>query len=184
MGWPGTYTVTASAAGVATPAVFTLTNLAASSGAISLPGNVTVGPNQTLPFPVNLTVPAPSGGVTVSLSSSDTSKVAITPPSVFIAGGATAPAIQPTIYGRQLRFGKHRRVGIRLHLRQSVGAGERRTELLAAIAFDQCSRFTESTAKPLVARSCGRPDRFIEFQQSGSGFRSGVGIYCRRTPHR
>jgi hypothetical protein len=98
-GLAGTYTVTASAAGVATPAVFTLTNLADSSGTISLPGNVTAGPSQTLSLPVNLTVPAPAGGVTVSLSSSDPSKVAITPATVFVAGGATAPAIQPTIMG-------------------------------------------------------------------------------------
>jgi hypothetical protein len=98
-GTAGTYTVTASAAGVATPAAFTLTNLAASSGTISLPGNVTVGPNQTLPFPVSLTVPAPANGVTVSLNSNDASKVAITPASVFIAAGATTPAVQPMIIG-------------------------------------------------------------------------------------
>lgn len=95
----GTYQVAASAAGVASPAVFTLTNVAAASGTISLSGNLTVGPSQSLPFPVNLTVPAPLNGVVVALSSSDLNKVTIAPPTVFIPGGATAPVSQPSVTG-------------------------------------------------------------------------------------
>ena len=99
----GTYQVTASAAGVANPAVFTLTNVAGASGTISLSGNLTVGPNQSLPSPVNLTVPAPLNGVVVALSSSDLTKATITPPTVFIPGGATAPVSQPNVTG--INFG-------------------------------------------------------------------------------
>src|SRR5262249_27361305 len=54
------------------------------SGTIVLPSNVTVGPNQSVPFPVSLVTPAPVGGVTISLTSSDLSKATITPPSVII----------------------------------------------------------------------------------------------------
>ena len=98
-GLPGTYQVTASAAGVSIPAVFTLTNVAAASGAILLPSNVTVGPNQSQPFPVTLTVPAPFGGVTVNLTSSDPAKAVVSPATVAIPGGFTTPPAQPTVTG-------------------------------------------------------------------------------------
>lgn len=98
-GLPGTYQVTASAAGVSIPAVFTLTNMAAASGAILLPSNVTVGPNQSQPFPVTLTVPAPAGGITVNLASSDPAKAIVSPPSVTIPGGLMTPSAQPIVTG-------------------------------------------------------------------------------------
>ena len=52
----------------------------------------------TVDLPVSLSTPAPPGGVTVMLSSADTSNITVTP-SVFIAGGATTPAKQPQITG-------------------------------------------------------------------------------------
>lgn len=102
-GIPGTYQVTASAAGVAVPAAFTLTNAAAPSGAISLPSNLTVSPNQSLPLAVTLTAPAPQSGLTVTLTSSDSTKATISPSTVFIAGGAVTPASSPNITG--INFG-------------------------------------------------------------------------------
>jgi hypothetical protein len=96
---PGTYQVTASAAGVSTPAVFTLTNMAATSGAIMLPAGVTVGPNQSQPFPVTLTVPSPAGGIIVNLVSSDPAKAIISPASVTIPGGSITPPAQPIVTG-------------------------------------------------------------------------------------
>ena len=98
-GVPGTYQVTASAAGVAMPAAFTLVNVGAASGTISLPGSLTVGPNQSLPFPVTLTTPAPPNGVVVALTSTDPAKATVTPPAVSIPGGATAPVSQPAVTG-------------------------------------------------------------------------------------
>lgn len=98
-GLPGTYQVTASAAGVSIPAAFTLTNVAAASGAIILPDNVTVGPTQSQPFPVSLMVPAPAGGVTVNLASSDSTIATIAPSVVTILGGSTTPSAQPILTG-------------------------------------------------------------------------------------
>lgn len=66
-------------------------------GAISLPAGVTLAPKQTVAFPVTLSSPAPAGGVTVSLSTSDPSKATLSTPSVFIAGGSTTPASQPQV---------------------------------------------------------------------------------------
>ena len=50
-------------------------------------------------FPVTLGTPAPSGGVTVTLASSDTTKLTISPTTVNIAGGQSTPATQPTVTG-------------------------------------------------------------------------------------
>ena len=68
-------------------------------GAITLPSDVTLGPTQSVAFPVTLVTGAPVGGVTVNLSSSDTSKVTISPASVFIAQGAITPGTQPQVTG-------------------------------------------------------------------------------------
>lgn len=96
----GTYQVTASAPGVAVPSSFTLTNVGAASGGITLASNVTVAPNQTLPFALTLTAPAPSpSGVTVTLTSSDPSKAAIAPSTISIPAGATAPGAPPVLTG-------------------------------------------------------------------------------------
>ncbi len=95
----GTYQMFASVAGVAAPAPFALTNLPAALQSISLPSGFTIGTNQSLPYPVGLTAPAPPAGVTVVLSSSDSATVTIVPSSVFITAGATAPAVQPQVIG-------------------------------------------------------------------------------------
>ncbi|MEO8368331.1 MAG: hypothetical protein ABI806_03960 [Candidatus Solibacter sp.] len=98
-GLPGSYQVTASAAGVAVPAAFTLSNAATAPGAITLPATGTIAPGQPAPYPIGLTVAAPAGGLTVSLSSSDPAKAAIAPSTVFVPAGAVAPSIQPVLTG-------------------------------------------------------------------------------------
>ena len=96
----GPYTVAASVIGVAAPANFSLTNTAAASGGIiGLPSGVVLTPGQSAPFPVTLPSAAPVGGVTVALSSGDTSKVTISPSSVTIGAGLTQPAAQPQVTG-------------------------------------------------------------------------------------
>jgi hypothetical protein len=102
-GTQGSYTVSALVTGVGLPAVFLLTNTIPIVGPIILPANVVLAPNQSASFPVTLGLPAPSGGLTITLASSDPTKVSISPSSVFIAGGATAPAIQPVVAG--INFG-------------------------------------------------------------------------------
>ncbi|MBS1855790.1 MAG: hypothetical protein JST11_10520, partial [Acidobacteria bacterium] len=71
-------------------------------GVIGIPDGATVGLGLSAPFPVTLPAAAPAGGVTVSLSSSDTSKLTISPASVFISPGETTPAAQPQITGVSL----------------------------------------------------------------------------------
>lgn len=73
------------------------------ASAISLPSSLTLTPGQTVSFPITLSTPAPAGGVSISLVSSDSTRVVPSSPSIFIAAGATAPATQPTI--KALGFG-------------------------------------------------------------------------------
>jgi hypothetical protein len=94
----GAYTVSALVSGVPNPAVFNLTNTTVTMGPIMLPSGVSLAPNQSAPFPVTLGIPAPAGGVTIALASSDQSKITITP-SVFIPAGATVPVSQAQING-------------------------------------------------------------------------------------
>ncbi len=91
----GSYMVTASVTGVATPADFLFTN---TPGGIILPANVTVNIGQSAPFPITLGVPAPAGGVFITLFSSDSSKVSVTA-AVVIPGGATTPPFAPKVNG-------------------------------------------------------------------------------------
>ena len=92
----GASVIHASAPGLAeTTATVNVVNV----GAIGLPANQTVGLGASIPFPISLPSPAPAGGVTVTLASSDTSKVTISAASVTIAGGQTTPPVQPTVTG-------------------------------------------------------------------------------------
>jgi hypothetical protein len=105
-----TVPVTSVALGSATIHASDLPNIADTSepvtvvspGTILLPPNLTVGPGQSVPFPVTLSAPAPPSGVTVALASSDITKLTVTPASVSIAAGSVAPATQPRINGISL----------------------------------------------------------------------------------
>jgi hypothetical protein len=64
---------------------------------------VNVPKGQQVPFPVNLSVaPPPTGGVLITLASSNVGEVKISPTTVVIQGGATAPTTQPVISGVNL----------------------------------------------------------------------------------
>jgi hypothetical protein len=80
----------------------TVTISVTNRGNIVLPANVTVELGRSALFPVSLSVVAPPGGVTIVLSSSDPSRVAVSPASVFIAQDTTVPAVQPQITGTGL----------------------------------------------------------------------------------
>jgi len=71
---------------------------------IILASFLTVGQFQSAMFPVSLSAPAPSGGVTVTLTSSNPGSVTIAPTSVFIAGGQSAPATQPQVTGVDMGY--------------------------------------------------------------------------------
>jgi uncharacterized protein YjdB len=70
-------------------------------GAISLPSIVTLAVNQSLALQVTLPAPAPAGGVTVSLASSDPSTAAVTP-NVLVPAGAISAQTQPQVSGIQV----------------------------------------------------------------------------------
>ena len=91
---PGSAVIQASSLPVFPPTAATVTVV--NSPAVILPTFQAVGITQSVDLPVTLSAPAPPGGVTVTLISSDPSKFTVTP-SVFIASGATTPAIQPRI---------------------------------------------------------------------------------------
>jgi hypothetical protein len=91
----GAYTVNALATGLATPAVFSLTN----ATGISLPANVIVPLTGSVSFPVTLSAPAPPSGLFVSLATSNSTTVTVTPTEILIPGGATAPSVQPKVNG-------------------------------------------------------------------------------------
>ena len=67
-------------------------------GGIALPLSQTVQAGQSAPFNVQLQIPAPVDGTTVTLVSSNPAVLTITP-SVSIAPGSTTPATQPQITG-------------------------------------------------------------------------------------
>ena len=64
----------------------------ASPGTIQVSSNASVGLGQSVAFSITLPAAAPTGGITVTLASSDPSKVSVTPASVTIAAGSTTPA--------------------------------------------------------------------------------------------
>jgi hypothetical protein len=66
---------------------------------IDLGPALTVAPGGAAALPVFFVRAAPPGGVTVTLTSSDTSKVAISPDSVYIPAGLTAPISFPRVIG-------------------------------------------------------------------------------------
>src|SRR4051794_40568273 len=71
----------------------------ASAADFSLPSGVTVNPSETVPFFLTLVNPAPSGGVFIDLSSSDPSKVKISPATVFVPPSSTSPTATPKVTG-------------------------------------------------------------------------------------
>jgi len=77
------------------PSILSLTVTEAPPQDAIVVGSLSLAPGQTQAFAVVLTTAAPAGGVTVTLTSSDTNVVTV-PASIFIAAGATAPAANPT----------------------------------------------------------------------------------------
>jgi PKD domain. len=108
-GTTGIFTITGAAEGSAT---LTASSAGYNSGSaainvgklgqITVQSNVTVGPGQSVPLQVTLATPAPVGGVTIGLTSSDPSKASITA-NVFIAQGDTSPATPAQVNG--INFG-------------------------------------------------------------------------------
>ncbi|MBY0504305.1 MAG: PKD domain-containing protein [Bryobacteraceae bacterium] len=71
-------------------------------GALSLPSSVSFALGSQTPIVLSLSTPAPAGGVTVLLTSSDPSLIQVIPQSVSIPAGATAPSSSPIVQGVNL----------------------------------------------------------------------------------
>ena len=92
---PGSPTITGTAPGFTNGTrVVTVTN-----AVVNLPPAQTIAPSQTSEIALSLSSPAPAGGVTVALSSSDTNIATVSPANVFIAEGLMVPAANPQITG-------------------------------------------------------------------------------------
>ena len=77
----------------------TVTIAAANRGTTVLPAITTVDLGSQVPFAVSLSSAAPVGGVTISLTTSDATRLNFSSSSVFIAEGAATPAVAPQILG-------------------------------------------------------------------------------------
>jgi trimeric autotransporter adhesin len=96
----GSVTITASAPSMAsTTASVTVTPQTTSAAAILLPASVTVTSGNSVSLPIALGTAAPSGGVTVTLTSNNTSTATVWPASVYISEGATTPRAQAAVGG-------------------------------------------------------------------------------------
>jgi hypothetical protein len=91
----GSTTITASAPGFNSGSDSILVVLL---GGIAVSTGVTVPPGQSTVLGVQLSTPAPVGGVTVTLTSSNTNQLTVSP-SVFIAQGSTSPATPAQVSG-------------------------------------------------------------------------------------
>ena len=101
----GAFTVNGLANGIgqlqATAAAFAPTSISievTGSSLVSLGQNLTVAPGNSAGLSLSIGIPAPAGGVTVNLISSNTSVATITP-SVFIPEGLQVPATNPVVVG-------------------------------------------------------------------------------------
>ncbi len=66
---------------------------------VVLPANLVVPAGQSAPLNVQLSSPAPAGGATITLQSGNTGILTISPTTVTISAGATAPAVAPQVTG-------------------------------------------------------------------------------------
>jgi hypothetical protein len=87
----GSVNITGSASGYASSPAASLT--VGALGTITLQSGVTVSVGQSVSLGVSLFTPAPVGGVTIALVSSDTTTLTVTP-SVFIPAGGTSTTAQ------------------------------------------------------------------------------------------
>jgi hypothetical protein len=97
---PLTFTVADSSVPVQVATMTLTLNIAPTGppGSIILPANLTVGVGQSTTFPISLTTPAPSGGLSVTLQNSDPSKVNVMG-TIFFIQGTTAPLIPIPVNG-------------------------------------------------------------------------------------
>ena len=128
---------------------------------ITLASGVTVAPQTSTALPVTLSNPAAAGGVLVTLSSSDTSRVTVNPSSIYIAAGATAPYLQPQVTG--LNFGTANVTAAAFGL-----AGDTETVRVAASLFGPASTtVTRGTTQNITLVLSAPTPAALTFSRSG-----------------
>ncbi|HUI79096.1 MAG TPA: Ig-like domain-containing protein [Bryobacteraceae bacterium] len=150
---PGNHTISAAYSGDATfaPSTSNVVNqIVTPLGVISLWANTIVALGQSGRVPVSLAKPAPAAGLTIYLSSSDPSKVTVTP-SVFIPGGRTAPAVQPQVNG--LNLGTVSLSATALGYTPSTQT----VEVTATLAFARCCVAVYGTTTAVLTLSSAAP---------------------------
>jgi hypothetical protein len=93
----GTATINASATNIANTSASVTVTIQTSD--IQLLTNVTVPAGSSVSFPVTLAQPAPSGGVFVSLASSNTATLTINQTLIYFSAGSTTSRITPALMG-------------------------------------------------------------------------------------
>jgi hypothetical protein len=77
------------------------TVLVVSLGGISFPqgSNFTLPFGQSVPLKMQLSTPAPVGGTTIALTTTDSSILSVTPATAFVPQGSTTPLVLPVLQG-------------------------------------------------------------------------------------
>jgi len=97
-------TVVHASSGTTLPDVTALVTVT-SAPQVVLPAFASVGQwGDSGPMPITLSAPAPAGGVTISISSSNTSICSVSPASIFIPAGMSTPTSLPVLTGQTLGF--------------------------------------------------------------------------------
>lgn len=159
---PGGHTISAAYSGDATFSASTSNMIAQTVnplGAISLWANTVVELGQSARLPVSLPKPAPPAGMTIYLTSSDPSKVKVTP-SVFIAGGRLIPNLPPVVSG--VNLGSANITAATL----GYTPASQSVRVTAAIAFARCclTVYAPATQSAVLTLSAPAPDGGLTIQ--------------------
>ena len=138
------------------------------AGTIGVPSNLSVEPGHSVSFPITLGTPAPAGGVTVNLESSDTTKLTVSPTSVVIAAG---DGTDYAAHGqrRGLWHGQRQRYGKRLYVRQRGREGNHYLDVRCADGHDYRDQHAERRLEYHVGGTRQRSQGKSGFEQHGRG---------------
>ena len=79
--------------------ISTTASVTSTASLISLGTLPTIAPGQTVSLPLSLGTPAPAGGATINLVSTNAGIASVSPATVFIAAGLTVPTANPQVTG-------------------------------------------------------------------------------------
>lgn len=145
-GTMGTTTISATASGFTAGTATVISNISQ----IILPSGVVVGPNASVPFQVTLVTPSPDGTF-VSLNSSDTTVVSVSPTFFYIQPGATTPFRAPQVTG--VGFG----TATITASASGLASASQTVSVGSSIGFNPTSLAITGTAKGLLTLTLSSP---------------------------